>query len=226
VQEPSPHSSSHAAPPRECSTCAAAEPEHMQALQTRVPSVCRRAVVRIRGAADRLNSRIHRPTRSTRRHFQPAHQRAISLSRQRTPAVSSPCEDTPIPICRCPAGPYGVQARAADAIIALKPRAVVVDVMFVDPRRRHASRTRRRDRALQARGVPLYLTGERTRRPDRLPCAGRLAATGVRILDPTILSFKESCAISAPGSASARRFRINRASRGVQVYKDLFRKRR
>jgi CHASE2 domain-containing sensor protein len=83
---------------------------------------------------------------------------------------------------------YGAQARALDALLALKPRAVVADIMFVDSRHddtlselvgevgryRHAH-------------VPLYFVGSSDAPAGAPPLRRELLDTGVRVLDPSIL---------------------------------------
>ena len=83
---------------------------------------------------------------------------------------------------------YGAQARALDTLLAYKPRAVIVDMLFVDTRKDDTlgelvDEIGRYRRA----GVPLYFEGAPNAPADQPPLRKELAATGVRILDPTIL---------------------------------------
>jgi len=121
--------------------------------------------------------------------------------------------------------PYGVQARALDAILALKPRAVVVDVMFVDPRKDDTlpelvDEIGRYKRA----GVPLYLTGATDAPPGSPAVRKELAATGVRILDPTLL-VNQGIVRQYPASGQCFGGKVQDQSclsLALQVYKDLY----
>lgn len=83
---------------------------------------------------------------------------------------------------------YGAQARALDALLALKPRAVIVDILFVDPRKDptlpelidEIGRYRRA-------GVPLYFSGDPNVPAGTPPIRKELIAAGARVLDPTLL---------------------------------------
>ncbi|HTL30615.1 MAG TPA: CHASE2 domain-containing protein, partial [Tepidisphaeraceae bacterium] len=83
---------------------------------------------------------------------------------------------------------YGAQARALDALLALKPRAVIVDVMFIDPRKDDtlAELVDEVGRYKRAH-VPLYLVGATDGPPGAPPLRRELLATGVRVLDGSIL---------------------------------------
>jgi len=80
--------------------------------------------------------------------------------------------------------PYGAQARILDALLAYKPRAVVVDLLFVDPRQdptlpdlvAEIGRYRKA-------GVPLYFAAADGEPPVRT----ELRQAGVKLVDPTIL---------------------------------------
>jgi len=83
---------------------------------------------------------------------------------------------------------YGAQARALDALLALKPRAVVADVMFVDPRKDEtiaelAGEVVRYEKA----HVPLYFVGSTDVPAGTPPIRRELLAKGARVLDPGIL---------------------------------------
>jgi hypothetical protein len=83
---------------------------------------------------------------------------------------------------------YGAQARALDALLALKPRAVIVDVMFVDPRKDDtiSELVDEIGRYRRAR-VPIYLVGSTDAPQGAPPLRRELLATGARVLDPGIL---------------------------------------
>jgi hypothetical protein len=121
---------------------------------------------------------------------------------------------------------YGAQARALDALLALKPRAVVVDVMFVDPRKddtiselvdeigryRHAH-------------VPLYFVGSTDVPPGAPPLRRELLATGVRVLDASIL-VNQGIVRQYPVTGAclgAHQPKQDCLSLAFAVYKDLYR---
>ena len=82
---------------------------------------------------------------------------------------------------------YGAQARVLDALLAYHPRAVVVDFLFVDPRNDPTLKELIDEIArYHAAHVPLYFEGEPNPPPGEQPLRKELAATGVRVLDPTI----------------------------------------
>jgi CHASE2 domain-containing sensor protein len=83
---------------------------------------------------------------------------------------------------------YGVQARILDSLLALKPRAVVVDFLFVDSRKdptlpQLVDEIGRYKKA----GVPLYFEGATDTADGHYALRPELAATGVKTLDPTII---------------------------------------
>ena len=83
---------------------------------------------------------------------------------------------------------YGAQARALDALLALKPRAVAVDVMFVDPRRDNTiSELVDEIGRYRKAHVPLYFVGATDVPAGAPPLRRELLAAGVRVLDPGIL---------------------------------------
>jgi CHASE2 domain len=82
---------------------------------------------------------------------------------------------------------YGAHARVLDALLEYKPKAVVVDFLFVDMRPdpslpQLADEIARYKKA----GVPLYFEGGIRLPYGEYPLRPELASTGVRILDPTI----------------------------------------
>jgi CHASE2 domain-containing sensor protein len=83
---------------------------------------------------------------------------------------------------------YGAQARALDALLAYRPRAVIVDVLFLDPRKDDTLGDLVGEIARYRKaGVPLYFEGAPNAPAGEPPLRKELAATGVRILDPSIL---------------------------------------
>ena len=83
---------------------------------------------------------------------------------------------------------YGLQARLLDTLLAYRPRAVIVDLLFVDPRRDDTLAELVDEIARYRRAhIPLYFTGAPDVAPGTPPLRRELAETGVRVLDPTIL---------------------------------------
>ncbi len=83
---------------------------------------------------------------------------------------------------------YGVHARALDALLALHPRAVVVDLLFVDQRKDDtladlADEVQRYRKA----GVPLYFAGATDVPVGTSPLRRELIAAGAKVVDPTTL---------------------------------------
>ncbi|HEY3638652.1 MAG TPA: CHASE2 domain-containing protein [Rhizomicrobium sp.] len=120
---------------------------------------------------------------------------------------------------------YGIQARVLDTLLALKPRAVIVDFIFVDPRKDptlpelvdEISRFRRAH-------VPLYFTGATDTSPGAPAIRPELAQTGVRVLDPSIL-VNQGIVRQYPVSGQclgAQPQHDSCSSLAVEVYKDLF----
>lgn len=82
---------------------------------------------------------------------------------------------------------YGAHQRALDAILAYKPKAVVVDFLFVDSRPDETLRDLADEIARYKKaGVPLYFEGGIDLPYGEAPLRPELARTGVAILDPTI----------------------------------------
>jgi hypothetical protein len=82
---------------------------------------------------------------------------------------------------------YGAQARVLDSLLAYRPRAVIVDLLFVDPRNDDTLKELIDEvRRYRAARVPLYFEGS-PETPDGPGLRPELAATGVRVLDPTVL---------------------------------------
>lgn len=83
---------------------------------------------------------------------------------------------------------YGAQARTLDALLAERPRAVVVDILFVDPRKDDTlpelvDEIGRYKRA----GVPLYFSGDPSVAPGQPPIRQKLLDAGAHVVDPTLL---------------------------------------
>ncbi len=116
---------------------------------------------------------------------------------------------------------YGMQARALDTILAYKPRAVVVDVTFVDARKDATlpELVEEIHRYKQA-GVPLYFTGS-------TEAAGgvrkELAAAGVKVVSPEML-LNQGIARQYPVQAHCfgKPRRGGCASMALAVYRDLY----
>lgn len=82
---------------------------------------------------------------------------------------------------------YSAHARALDSLLALKPKAVVVDFLFVDSRPDESlSELVDEIGRYKKAGVPLYFEGGTDLPFGEAPLRPELARTGVPILDPTI----------------------------------------
>ena len=82
---------------------------------------------------------------------------------------------------------YGAHQRALDAILAYKPKAVIVDFLFVDSRPDDTVKDLADEIARYKKaGVPLYFEGGIDLPYGEAPLRPELARTGVAILDPTI----------------------------------------
>ena len=120
---------------------------------------------------------------------------------------------------------YGAQARALDTLLALKPRAVVVDILFVDPRKDDTlSELVDEIHRFQKVGVPLYFEASPDSSASEPGLRSELAATGVRVLDPTIL-VNQGVVRQYP--ATGRCFGANSPSGpcpslALAVYRDIF----
>lgn len=122
---------------------------------------------------------------------------------------------------------YGDHARALESLLAYRPRAVVVDILFVDPR---ADPTLGQLLAVIGRyeraKVPLYFTGAPELDP---PVREEIRASGVRLVDATILldrglarqypmegvCLDSHVAGTSPGSRGC-------ASLALRLYEDVF----
>jgi CHASE2 domain-containing sensor protein len=82
---------------------------------------------------------------------------------------------------------YGAQARALDALLAYKPRAVVVDMLFVDSRKDPTLKELTDEIGRYKRaGVPLYFSASPSAAPGTPPVRQEILDTGVKLVDPTI----------------------------------------
>jgi CHASE2 domain-containing sensor protein len=85
---------------------------------------------------------------------------------------------------------YSEHARALDAILGFRPKAVIVDFLFVD---QHPDTTIGElvdeIRRYQKRGVPIYFEGGIDLPFGQIALRPELARTGVPILDPTIMRY-------------------------------------
>jgi hypothetical protein len=83
---------------------------------------------------------------------------------------------------------YGDHARALDALLEYHPKAVVVDILFVDPRKDDTLPQLVEEIARYKRaGVPLYFTAATDTQPGEYPLRKELSDTSVRQVDPTIM---------------------------------------
>jgi CHASE2 domain-containing sensor protein len=121
---------------------------------------------------------------------------------------------------------YGAQARALGALLAYQPRAVIVDVLFVDPRNDPTlpeliDEIGRYKKA----GVPLYLVGATDTQTGQLPVRKEILATGVKLVDPTIL-INQGVVRQYPATGQCygaqRTAGASCPSLALQVYKDLY----
>jgi CHASE2 domain len=83
---------------------------------------------------------------------------------------------------------YGAHARALDALLAYHPKAVVVDILFVDTRHDDTlpQLVEEIERYKKA-GVPLYFTASTDTQPGDYPIRKELSDTSVRQVDPSII---------------------------------------
>jgi hypothetical protein len=81
---------------------------------------------------------------------------------------------------------YGAQARALDALLVYKPRAVIVDLLFVDPRPDPTLPELIEEiHRFQRAGVPLYFAAATDAPPGTAPIRRELLDAGVKTVDPT-----------------------------------------
>jgi CHASE2 domain-containing sensor protein len=119
---------------------------------------------------------------------------------------------------------YGAQARALDTLLAYRPRAVIVDLLFVDPRNDPTlpeliDEIGRYKKA----GVPLYFAAATDTQLGQPAVRKEILATGVKLVDPTVLinqgvvrqyPITGQCFGASAGAACP--------SLALQVYKDLY----
>jgi hypothetical protein len=119
---------------------------------------------------------------------------------------------------------YGAQARALDALLAYKPRAVIVDILFVDPRKDDTlSDLTQEIRRYKQAGVPLYFSGATDLPAGQPPVRQELLDAGARVLDPTLVP--QSIARQYPIDATCLGHHAAGAeckSMALQVYSDLY----
>jgi CHASE2 domain-containing sensor protein len=120
---------------------------------------------------------------------------------------------------------YGAQARALDALLALKPRAVIVDLMFVDPRHDDTIKELVDEIGRYKRAhVPLYFVGSTDAPPRSPPLRRELLKAGVRVLDPGIL-VNQGIVRQYPATGAclgAHRAKQDCLSLALTVYRDLY----
>ncbi len=121
---------------------------------------------------------------------------------------------------------YGAQARALDALLAYHPRAVIVDVLFVDPRN---------DTTLpelideigryKKANVPLYLVAATDTQAGQPPVRKEILATGVKLVDPSFLinqGVVRQYPVTGQCFHATHPADANCLSLALQVYKDLY----
>jgi hypothetical protein len=121
---------------------------------------------------------------------------------------------------------YGKHAQVLDALLAYKPKAVIVDFLFVDNRSDDTLPDLIAEiRRYQKAKVPLYFEGGIDLPFGENPLRPEIAATGVPILDPSILVY-EGVARQYP--INGRCYRTKNPenqdcySLALRVYQDLF----
>ena len=119
---------------------------------------------------------------------------------------------------------YGAQARALDALLAYQPRAVIVDVLFVDPRNdpTFPNLIDEIGRYKKA-AVPLYLVAATDTEPGQPPVRKEILATGVKLVDPSFL-LNQGVVRQYPVTGQCYRGQAGATclSLALQVYKDLY----
>ena len=121
---------------------------------------------------------------------------------------------------------YSAHARALDSLLAYKPKAVVVDFLFVDSRADNSlSELVEEIARYKKAGVPLYFEGGIDLPYGEAPLRPELAKTGVPIIDPSIDVYD---GVVRQYPASGRCFGPNGQtgngclSLALRVYKDLY----
>jgi CHASE2 domain-containing sensor protein len=123
---------------------------------------------------------------------------------------------------------YAEHARALDAILAYKPKAVIVDFLFVD-QHPDSSIGELADeiRRFKKRGVPVYFEGGINLPYGEVALRPELAATGVPILDPSIETYdgvvrQYLTTGRCYGTDGQEKPGKHCLSLALQVYKDLY----
>jgi CHASE2 domain-containing sensor protein len=121
---------------------------------------------------------------------------------------------------------YGTHARVLDAIREYKPKAVIVDFLFVDPRNDDTLKDLVDEIARYKKdGIALYFEGGTDLPYGEAPLRSELARTGVRIVDPSITVY-DGVVRQYPTTGYC--FGPNGVTHGtclslaLQVYKDVF----
>jgi len=121
---------------------------------------------------------------------------------------------------------YGAQARALDALLAYHPRAVIVDVLFVDPRNDPTLPELTDEIGRYKKdGIPLYFVAATDTQPGQLPVRKEILATGVTLVDPSFLinqGVVRQYPIAGQCYGTQRAANANCLSLALQVYKDLY----
>ena len=118
---------------------------------------------------------------------------------------------------------YGAQARVLDALLAERPRAVIVDILFVDPRKDDTlpelvDEIGRYKRA----GVPLYFSGDPSVGPGEPPIRKELLAAGAHVVDPTLLPQGIARQYNVDGRCMNGERSGTCLSLALTVYRDLY----
>lgn len=121
---------------------------------------------------------------------------------------------------------YGQHARALDTILSYKPKAVIIDFLFVDPRNDDTLKDLVEEIARFRRDhVPIYFEGGTELPFGEAPLLPALAKTGVPILDPSIAVYD---GVVRQYQTSGACFGIDGKMPGtcpslaLRVYKDLY----
>lgn len=121
---------------------------------------------------------------------------------------------------------YSTHARVLDSLLAYKPKAVVIDFLFVDNRLDDTLPDLVAEiRRYQKAGVPIYFEGGIDLPFGENPLRPEIAATGVPILDPSILVYQ---GVARQYPINGRCYRTKTPenqdcySLALQVYQDLF----
>jgi CHASE2 domain len=121
---------------------------------------------------------------------------------------------------------YGTHARVLDSLLVYKPKAVVIDFLFVDNRPDDSLPDLIQEiQRYRKAGVPLYFEGGIDLPFGENPLRPEIAATGVPILDPSILVYQ---GVARQYPINGRCYRTKKPENqdcyalALRVYQDLF----